>query len=262
MAENITRDQLLETGAHFGHQAKRWNPKMKEYIYIQKKGVYIIDLNKTLIKLQEALDFVKQVAAKNKKILFVGTKKQAQEIIEIQSKASGSPYVNQRWLGGTLTNLNTIKKSINVLRNIEQKEASGELELLTKKERIGVEKKKNKLLKFLDGIRDMNHLPGAIFIVDTTVEYNAIKEAQKLKIPIIAICDTNSDPDGIDYVIPANDDAKKNITYMVTLMASAINEAKGQVSDSAFTSKETTPKQEVAASNELSKHENASKDGK
>ncbi|WP_422398184.1 30S ribosomal protein S2 [Spiroplasma endosymbiont of Agriotes lineatus] len=222
---SVTKEQLLEAGAHFGHQTKRWNPKMKNYIFTQKSGVYIIDLHKTMIKLEEALEFVKSITKIGGKIIFVGTKKQAQNVIKEQAVRSNSFYVNKRWLGGTLTNLRTIQKSVKKLWNIERREKTTELSILPKKEQILIQKDKEKLDKFLSGIRHMRALPQAIFVIDTNVEHNAIKEALKLNIPIIAICDTNSDPDGISYLIPGNDDAAKTIALISTLVADAIIEA-------------------------------------
>ncbi|WP_425288873.1 30S ribosomal protein S2 [Spiroplasma endosymbiont of Asaphidion curtum] len=222
---SVTKEKLLEAGTHFGHQTKRWNPKMKKYIFTEKSGVYIIDLHKTMIKLEEALEFVKSITKTGGKIIFVGTKKQAQNIIKEQAVRSNSFYVNKRWLGGTLTNLRTIQKSVKKLWNIERREKTTELSVLPKKEQILIQKDKEKLDKFLSGIRHMRALPQAIFVIDTNVEHNAIKEALKLNIPIIAICDTNSDPDGISYPIPGNDDAAKTIALISSLVADAIIEA-------------------------------------
>lgn len=219
---NITKEQLLEVGAHFGHQTKKWNPKMKPYIFTQKNGVYIINLEKTKEKLIIALDFINSIAKKGGKVLFVGTKKQAQLVIKEQAIRSNSFYVNSRWLGGTLTNLKTIQKSIKKLWNIERQEKANELVLLPKKEQILIQKEKDRLNKNLSGIRYMRGLPQALFITDTTIEHNAIKEAKRLNIPVIAICDTNSDPDFIDYIIPANDDAAKTINLLTTLVADTV----------------------------------------
>lgn len=234
---SVTKEQLLEAGTHFGHQTKRWNPKMKRYIFaeksgklVEKSGVYIIDLHQTMIKIEETLEFVRTIAKNNGKVIFVGTKKQAQNIVKEQAVLSNSFYVNKRWLGGTLTNLRTIQKSVKKLWTIERKEKSGELSVLPKKEQILIQKQKDKLDKFLSGIRNMRTLPQAIFVVDTNVEHNAIKEAIKLKIPVIAICDTNSDPDGIDYVIPGNDDAAKTIALISSLIANTIIENSTQSS--------------------------------
>jgi small subunit ribosomal protein S2 len=222
---SVTKEQLLEAGTHFGHQTKRWNPKMKKYIFTEKSGIYIIDLYITKMMLEEALEFVKSITKTGGKIIFVGTKKQAQNIVKEQAVRSNSFYVNKRWLGGTLTNLRTIQKSVKKLWNIERREKTGELSVLPKKEQILIQKDKEKLDKFLSGIRHMRSLPQAIFVIDTNVEHNAIKEALKLNIPIIAICDTNSDPDGISYPIPGNDDAAKTIALISTLVADAIIEA-------------------------------------
>jgi len=218
--------ELLEAGVHFGHQVKRWNPKMKRYIFGERNGIYIIDLQKTMKGLEDAYEFIKSVGAKNVPILFVGTKKQAQDAIANEAKRAGVFYVNQRWLGGMLTNFSTIKKSIEKLRNIERMKEEGTFELLTKKEVAAYEKEREKLEKYLSGIKDMPELPHAIFIVDPKKEKIAVAEARKLSIPIVAVVDTNCDPDEVDYVIPGNDDAIRAVTLIASKMADAIIEGR------------------------------------
>ena len=203
----ISMKQLLEAGVHFGHQTRRWNPKMKEYIFTERNGIYIIDLQKTVKKIEEAYNFVRDLSENNQSILFVGTKKQAQESIETEAKRCEMFYVNQRWLGGMLTNFKTIQGRIGRLRQIEQMEANGDFELLPKKEVIKLRAEQTKLEKNLGGIKDMKKLPAAVYVVDPRKEHIAIAEARTLKIPIIAIIDTNCDPDEVDYPIPGNDDA-------------------------------------------------------
>lgn len=217
-----TMKELLEAGVHFGHQVKRWNPKMKRYIFGERNGIYIIDLQKTLKGLEEAFNFVKQSASQNQTVLFVGTKKQAQDSIAEEAKRAGVYFVNQRWLGGMLTNFATIKRSIERLRKIEKMREDGTYERLTKKEVSRLEKERQKLEKNLSGIKDMTALPGAVFIVDPRKERIAVAEARKLSIPVVAIVDTNCDPDEIDYVIPGNDDAIRAITLISSKMAEAI----------------------------------------
>ncbi len=217
-----TMKELLEAGVHFGHQVKRWNPKMKRYIFGERNGIYIIDLQKTLKGLEEAYNFVRQVASQNQSILFVGTKKQAQDSISEEARRAGAYFINQRWLGGMLTNFSTIKKSIEKLKKIERMKEDGTYDRLTKKEVARYEKERGKLEKYLSGIKDMSGVPGAVFIVDPKKERIAVAEARKLSIPTIAIVDTNCDPDEIDYVIPGNDDAIRAITLISTKMADAI----------------------------------------
>lgn len=203
----ISMKQLLEAGVHFGHQTRRWNPKMKEYIFTERNGIYIIDLQKTVKKIEEAYNFVRDLAMEDKSILFVGTKKQAQESIEQEAKRCDMFYVNQRWLGGMLTNFKTIQGRIARLRRIEQMEATGQFDLLPKKEVMQLKLEQQKLEKNLGGIKEMKKLPGALFVVDPRKEHIAVAEARTLKIPIVAIIDTNCDPDEVDYPIPGNDDA-------------------------------------------------------
>ncbi|RCW70688.1 30S ribosomal protein S2 [Saliterribacillus persicus] len=222
----ISMKQLLEAGVHFGHQTRRWNPKMKKYIFTERNGIYIIDLQKTVKKVDEAYNYVKQIAENGGTVLFVGTKKQAQESVKDEAIRSGMYFVNQRWLGGTLTNFETIRKRINRLKSIEKMEEDGTFEVLPKKEVVGLLKEKERLVKFLGGIKDMKKIPDALFIIDPRKERIAVAEAHKLHIPIIGIVDTNCDPDEIDYVIPANDDAIRAVKLLTGKMADAILEAK------------------------------------
>ena len=217
----ISMKQLLEAGVHFGHQTRRWNPKMDKYIFTERNGIYIIDLQKTVKKVDEAYEFVKSVADQGGKMLFVGTKKQAQDAIKEEAERSGQYYINHRWLGGTLTNYKTIKGRIDRIAEIEKMEADGVFEVLPKKEVIELRKEYDKLNKFLGGIRDMKGMPDAIFVVDPKKEHNAIAEAKKLGIPVVGIVDTNCDPDDVDYVIPANDDAIRAVKLLTSKMADA-----------------------------------------
>ena len=222
----ISMKQLLESGVHFGHQTRRWNPKMKKYIFTERNGIYIIDLQKTVRMVDEAYKFIKEVAENGGSVLFVGTKKQAQESIKEEAIRSGQYYINQRWLGGTLTNFGTIRKSINRLKSIERMEEDGTFDVLPKKETVDLLKEKDRLVKFLGGIKEMKSLPDAVFIVDPRKERIAVAEANKLNIPIVGIVDTNCDPDEIDYVIPANDDAIRAVKLLTSTMADAILEVK------------------------------------
>jgi len=222
----ISMKELLEAGVHFGHQTRRWNPKMAEYIFTERNGIYIIDLQKTVGKVEDAYAFIKSVVDENGTVLFVGTKKQAQEAIESEARRSGMYFVNQRWLGGMLTNYKTIKKRIDLLFKLEKMELDGTFEALPKKEVIKLRAEKEKLEKFLGGIKDMHKLPSAIFIVDPKKEKIAIQEAKTLGIPVVAIVDTNCDPDEVDYVIPGNDDAIRAVKLIAGKMADAIIEAR------------------------------------
>ncbi|AHL71440.1 MULTISPECIES: 30S ribosomal protein S2 [Bacillus] len=222
----ISMKQLLEAGVHFGHQTRRWNPKMKRYIFTERNGIYIIDLQKTVKKVEEAYNFTKNLAADGGKILFVGTKKQAQDSVKEEAIRSGMYYVNQRWLGGTLTNFETIQKRIKRLKDIEKMQENGTFEVLPKKEVVQLKKELERLEKFLGGIKDMKGLPDALFIIDPRKERIAVAEARKLNIPIIGIVDTNCDPDEIDVVIPANDDAIRAVKLLTAKMADAILESK------------------------------------
>lgn len=221
---SITIKELLEAGVHFGHQTKRWNPKMKPYIFGQRNGIYIIDLQKTLRKFKEARAFLAGLAAEGRTILFVGTKRQAQEAIFEEARRCEMFYVNQRWLGGLLTNFQTIKRSLARLRELDGLETDSRFNHLTKKERIGLEKKRVRLEKVLAGIKTMDRLPDAIFVIDSRKERIAVWEAQKLNIPVVAIVDTNCDPDQVDYVIPGNDDAIRSIRLFASRIADSILE--------------------------------------
>ena len=228
----ISMKQLLEAGVHFGHQTRRWNPKMAQYIFTERNGIYIIDLQKTVRKIDEAYMFVRDVAMEGKSILFVGTKKQAQESIEAEAKRCGMFYVNNRWLGGTLTNFRTIRTRIDRLNAIDAMEKNGQFDVLPKKEVIKLCAEREKLQKNLGGIREMRKLPGALFIVDPRKERIAVAEARALGIPIVAIVDTNCDPDEIDYVIPGNDDAIRAVKLIAGKLADAVLEGKqGEQSD-------------------------------
>lgn len=224
----ISMKKLLEVGVHFGHQTKRWNPKMAPYIFTARNGIYIIDLKKSSDKIDEAYAALMDIVAKGGKVLFVGTKKQAQEAVQTEAERSGSFYVNSRWLGGTLTNFKTIQKRIRRLKELEKMEEDGTLELFTKKEAVLLMKEKAKLEKNLGGIKEMRRLPNALFVVDPKVEHNAVAEARILGIPVFGIVDTNCDPDEVDYVIPANDDAIRAVKLIVAAMADAVCEAKGE----------------------------------
>ena len=222
----ISMKQLLEAGVHFGHQTRRWNPKMKEYIFTERNGISIIDLQKTVKKAEEAYNFVRSVAEAGDSILFVGTKKQAQESIEQEAKRCEMFYVNQRWLGGMLTNFKTIQTRIAKLRKIEKMEADGDFAYLPKKEVIKLKAEQEKLEKNLSGIKDMKKLPGAMFVVDPRKEHIAVMEARALGIPVVAIVDTNCDPDEVDYAIPGNDDAIRAVKLIASKMADAVLEGR------------------------------------
>ena len=231
----ISMKQLLEAGVHFGHQTRRWNPKMAQYIFTERNGIYIIDLQKTVRKIDEAYMFIRDLALEGKSVLFVGTKKQAQESIESEAKRCGMYYVNNRWLGGTLTNFRTIQTRIKKLNEIDKMEKDGQFDVLPKKEVIKLCAEREKLLKNLGGIREMKKLPGALFVVDPRKERIAVQEARILGIPIVAIVDTNCDPDEIDYVIPGNDDAIRAVKLIAGKLADAVLEGKQgeQVEDAA-----------------------------
>ena len=222
----ISMKQLLEAGVHFGHQTRRWNPKMAKYIFTERNGIYIIDLQKTVKKVDEAYNFLRSVAEEGKSVLFVGTKKQAQEAVKEEALKADMFYVNERWLGGMMTNFQTIQKRINRLKELETMEEDGTFEVLTKKEVLQLRHEMEKLEKFLGGIKDMKKLPGALFIVDPRKERIAVAEARKLNIPIVAIVDTNCDPDEIDYVIPGNDDAIRAVKLLTGRMADAVLEGR------------------------------------
>jgi len=218
--------QLLEAGVHFGHQTRRWNPKMAPYIFTERNGIYIIDLQKTVKKVEEAYDFIREVSSEGKTILFVGTKKQAQDAVKEEAVRCDMFFVNERWLGGMLTNFETIQKRINRLRELEEMETKGIFDVLPKKEVIALRHEMDRLQKFLGGIKNMNRLPGALFVIDPRKERIAVAEARKLGIPIVAIVDTNCDPDEVDYVIPGNDDAIRAVKLLTAKMADAVLEGR------------------------------------
>ena len=247
---NVSMKQLLEAGVHFGHQAKRWNPKMKKYLFIERNGIFIIDLQKTLRKFKEAYQFVENTASQGGRIIFVGTKKQAQEVIQEEAMRCNMSFVNQRWLGGMLTNFDTIQKSLTRLKKIEEMKENSNYGGLTKKEGSKLEKKRQKMEKVLKGIKDMDKLPDAIFIIDTKRERIAVNEANKLEIPVIAILDTNVDPDGIDYPIPGNDDAIRSLKLITSHIADAVIEGNeawiSKLAEQAEEKKEEEPKETKA----------------
>jgi small subunit ribosomal protein S2 len=223
----LTMKELLEAGVHFGHQTKRWNPKMQKYIFGERNGIYIIDLQKTLKKFREAYGFMRDLAAQGGTVLFVGTKKQAQEAVFEEAMRCGMFYVNHRWLGGTLTNFATIRRSITRLKKLDEMKESGEYERLPKKEVLGLEREREKLERALVGIKQLERLPSAVFIIDPKKESIAVEEARRLAIPIVAIVDTNCDPTGIDYPVPGNDDAIRAVRLITSRMADAVNEGRG-----------------------------------
>jgi small subunit ribosomal protein S2 len=224
----VTIKELLEAGVHFGHQTKRWNPKMKKYLFGERNGIYIIDLQKTLKKFQEAQRFVGEVAARGQSVLFVGTKKQAVETIQEEATRAGQYFVNRRWLGGTLTNFQTITKSIARLKHLEDMKATGKFDAFAKKEVLRLEREMEKLNNVLLGIKGMEQLPGAVFIIDPKKERNAVREARRLAIPVVAVVDTNCDPDEIDYPVPGNDDAIRAIRLITSRLADAVIEGRGE----------------------------------
>ena len=241
----VSMSYLLEAGVHFGHQTKRWNPKMKEYIYTSRDDIYIIDLEKTKECLEKAYEEAKTIAANGGKFLFVGTRKQAQEVCLEEATRSNSYYVVERWLGGTLTNFRTIRRRVKRLEEIEKMESDGTFELLPKKEVVGLKKEYEKLNKVLCGIRAMEKLPQALIVVDPKKEYNAIKEARKLNIPVFGVVDTNCDPDDVDFVIPGNDDAVRSIKVMLGVLTNAICEANNLEIVDYVTEEEKKPEAEV-----------------
>ena len=224
----VTIKELLEAGVHFGHQTKRWNPKMKKFLFGERNGIYIIDLQKTLKRFEEALNFVQDVAARGEAVLFVGTKKQAMDAIQEEAGRSGSPFVNRRWLGGTLTNFQTITRSISRLKQLEDMKATGKFEAFSKKEILRLEREMDKLNNALLGIKAMEQLPSAVFIIDPKKERIAVREARRLAIPVVAIVDTNCDPDEVDFPIPGNDDAIRAIRLITARLADAVMEGRGQ----------------------------------
>nr|SFZ87970.1 SSU ribosomal protein S2p (SAe) [Loigolactobacillus rennini] len=257
----VTMKQLLEAGVHFGHQTRRWNPKMKPYIFTERNGIYIIDLQKTLKLVDNAYDFMKNTAAAGGIVLFVGTKKQAQDSIAEEATRAGQFYVNHRWLGGTLTNWQTIQKRINHLKEIKTWAEDGTFEKLPKKEVSQLNKEREKLEKFLGGIEDMPRIPDVLFIVDPRKEKIAVKEAQKLNIPIVAMVDTNTDPDDIDVIIPSNDDAIRAVRLLTSKMADAIvegrqgEEGEAEAQEQAAPTEENAPADSAASDSEAPSHE-------
>ena len=222
----VSMKQLLEAGVHFGHQTRRWNPKMAEYIYMERNGIYIIDLQKTVKKLEEAYAFVRSVSENKQSVLFVGTKKQAQDAVKEEAERVGQFYVNARWLGGMLTNFKTMRTRVDRMAQLKKMQEDGTFDMLPKKEVVKLMHEMEKLDKYLGGVKDMKRLPGALFVVDPRKEHNAISEARKLHIPIVAIVDTNCDPDEVDYVIPGNDDAIRAIRLISATMANAVQEGR------------------------------------
>jgi small subunit ribosomal protein S2 len=225
---NIGVKELLEAGVHFGHQTKRWNPKMKKFIFDARNGIYIIDLSKTLAGLEAACDFLSKTIGKGGRVLFVGTKKQAQEAVKESAKSCGQLYVTERWLGGTLTNLKTIKRSLGRLNQIEKMETDGTINNYVKQEQAALRREAARLFKNLDGIRTMDTLPDALFVVDIKREHNAVAEARRLKIPIVAIVDTNCDPDLVDYPVAGNDDAIRSVRLVLTVIVQTIGQARAE----------------------------------
>lgn len=248
----VSMKQLLEAGVHFGHQTRRWNPKMAEYIFTERNGIYIIDLQKTVKKLDEAYNFIKKITEEGKSVLFVGTKKQAQESVKSEAIKSGSYFVNARWLGGMLTNFSTIRKRVARLNQLKAMEEDGTFALLPKKEVVKLRLEIEKLEKFLGGVKDMKELPGALFVVDPKKERIAIAEARKLDIPVVAIVDTNCDPDAADYVIPGNDDAIRAVKLICSAMSQAIIEGKeGEISESSEEMKADAELEEQMLANDM-----------
>ncbi|MDE5538972.1 MAG: 30S ribosomal protein S2 [Bacilli bacterium] len=251
----VSMSYLLEAGVHFGHQTKRWNPKMKEYIFGTREDIYIIDLEKTTAKLEEAYTEIKAIADNGGTFLFVGTKKQAQEVAKEEAERSNSYYVTERWLGGTLTNFRTIRRRVKRLEEIEKMEADGKFDVLPKKEVIGLRKEYDKLNKILSGIRAMDKLPNALIIVDPKKEINAIREARKLRIPVFGIVDTNCDPDDVDYVIPGNDDAVRSVKVILGVLANAICESRNLEMVDYVTEEDKKAKDTTKTMDELIKEE-------
>jgi small subunit ribosomal protein S2 len=250
---NVELTELIEAGAHFGHLTRRWNPKMKPFIFMEKNGIHIIDLKKTQILVKESAQHLSDIVAEGKKVLFVGTKKQAKHVIATEARRCEQNWVSERWLGGMLTNFSTIRKSVKRLTNIDKMENDGTFDKITKKERLFLTREKDKLRKILDGVETMTKLPGAIFIVDIKKESIAVQEAHRLNIPIYAIVDTNCDPDEVDYVVPANDDAVKTIELITKLMADAVIEGLGKAKE--LRAQEAAEKERVKKEREEEKEE-------
>lgn len=254
--------RLLESGVHFGHQSRRWNPKMKRFIFGERGGIYIIDLEKTVDYLNQARDIMRSVAAKGGRVLFVGTKKQAQDVIEQEAVRTNMYYVKNRWMGGLLTNFDTVKKSIRKLKDIERMEADGIFSKLTKKEIALLNKEKERLIRDLGGIREMPGMPDILFVIDTKNEENAINEAIRLNIPVVGIVDTNCDPDKIAYPIPANDDAVKSIKYITSLIADSIIEGRNEYIAAESARKNADIKHDLEASGEVNVQQGSAGDKK
>ena len=246
----VSMKQLLEAGVHFGHQTRRWNPKMARFIFTERNGIYIIDLQKTVKKMDEAYNFVRDLAAEGGKVLFVGTKKQAQESIKNEAERCNQFYVNERWLGGMLTNFQTIEKRVKRLKSLEKMAEDGTFEVLPKKEVTLLKHEMDKLQKYLGGIKDMKKLPSALFVIDPRKEHNAIMEARKLHIPIVATVDTNCDPDEVDYLMPANDDAIRAVRLLTSKMADAVLEGKASAVDEEAVAAEEAAAEEEAKDSE------------
>jgi len=242
----VTIKQLLEAGVHFGHQTRRWNPKMKRFIFGERNGIYIINLENTMVCLEKALAYLKEVASEGREILWVGTKKQAQESLRMAAESCEMPYVNQRWLGGMLTNFETVRKSIHRLETIDQMEKEGSFQFVTKKEVLSLKKEREKLVKNLSGVRKMRKVPAAVFIIDSKKEEIAVQEAAKLRIPIIAVLDTNCDPDLVDYPLPGNDDAIRAIKLFCELVSKAILEGRAQFQQQVADQKARDEEQQAA----------------
>jgi small subunit ribosomal protein S2 len=251
----VTMKQLLESGVHFGHQTKRWNPKMKRYILTERNGIYIIDLQQTLSYIDRAYDFVKETVAHGGTVLFIGTKKQAQEAVEEQARRVGMPYVKERWLGGMLTNFSTVYKRLQRLKELEEIEQTGGTEVRTKKEQLVLSREKAKLERTLGGIRDMSRVPSAVWVVDTKKEHIAVGEARKLNIPVVAILDTNCDPDEVDYPIPGNDDAIRSAALLTRVVADAV--AAGLMGRAGASASDAKPDSPVGAGEPLAEWEQA-----
>jgi small subunit ribosomal protein S2 len=252
--------QLVEAGAHFGHLTRRWNPKMKPYIFMEKNGIHIIDLKKTQTYLDEAANELSKLVAEGKKVLFVGTKKQAKNVIETEARRCGQNWVSERWLGGMLTNFATIRKSVKRLSNIEKQETDGTFDKITKKERLFLTREKDKLKKVLEGVESMGKLPGALFIVDIKKESIAVQEAHRLNIPVFAIVDTNCDPNEVDYLVPANDDAVKTVEIITNYMADAVLEGDAKLKEKK--AEEVAEKERLKKEKESKKEESKKEEAK
>jgi small subunit ribosomal protein S2 len=252
--------QLVEAGAHFGHLTRRWNPKMKPYIFMEKNGIHIIDLKKTQTFLDEAANELSKLVAEGKKVLFVGTKKQAKNVIETEARRCGQNWVSERWLGGMLTNFATIRKSVKRLSNIEKQETDGTFDKITKKERLFLTREKDKLKKVLEGVESMGKLPGALFIVDIKKESIAVQEAHRLNIPVFAIVDTNCDPNEVDYLVPANDDAVKTVEIITNYMADAVLEGDAKLKEKK--AEEVAEKERLKKEKESKKEESKKEEAK